>query len=510
MRRLHFLILLTALFLLVCGFDQADEKTIIIELDENPDKFIEAAELRLPRLEVVAEYNTIFQGVAIKGTPKELDKISRLDTVINSYPVHTYRALAESAPSYSTDAIRQRMDLPYTGKGVKVGVIDTGIDYKHPDLKKNYKGGFDVVDFDDDPMETEDKGATEHGTHVAGIIAANGKMKGIAPDAELYAYRALGPGGAGSSVQVIAAIEEAVEDGMDVINLSLGNDVNGPDWPTTKAVNKAIELGTTVIVAAGNSGPDKWTVGSPATSPEAITVGAASLSSQIPFLTVRGEKAKIPLLPLQGSVKWDITKSYPIVEGGTGRSTLHGVSGKIVLMQRGDRISFAAKALNAYRGGAEAVIIYNNQDGSFQGSIKGTELPIPVAAITKEAGEWLKKYAVESRQWVETNRQTADETLASFSSRGPVTTSWAIKPDIVAPGVDILSTVPGGYKALNGTSMASPHVAALAALMLEAHPNWTPEKIKAALMSSADLIHNSQGKAIPTEQGLDILIPRKR
>src|SRR5690606_34086004 len=128
----------------------------------------------------------------------------------------------------------------YTGKGVKVAVIDTGIDYEHPDLKTNYQSGYDLVDLDDDPMETlPGEGIpTSHGTHVAGIIAADGDLKGVAPDAEIYAYRALGPGGVGTSIQVIAALEQAVEDGVDVINLSLGNSVNGPDYPTSTAVNR--------------------------------------------------------------------------------------------------------------------------------------------------------------------------------------------------------------------------------------------------------------------------------
>ncbi|MFP3360179.1 S8 family serine peptidase, partial [Planococcus sp. SIMBA_143] len=92
---------------------------------------------------------------------------------------------------------------------------------------------YDLVDLDEDPMETQaNQGIpTMHGTHVAGIIAADGELKGVAPDAEIYAYRALGPGGSGTSVQVIAAMEQAVKDGVDVMNLSLGNNVNGPDYP---------------------------------------------------------------------------------------------------------------------------------------------------------------------------------------------------------------------------------------------------------------------------------------
>lgn len=129
-------------------------------------------------------------------------------------------------------------DTGYTGKGVTVAVIDTGVDYTHPDLVHafgDYKG-WDFVDNDDDPQETligdvlNPSLATNHGTHVAGTIAANGGIKGVAPDANLLAYRVLGPGGSGTTSDVVAAIERAVEDGADIMNLSLGATVNNPDF----------------------------------------------------------------------------------------------------------------------------------------------------------------------------------------------------------------------------------------------------------------------------------------
>src|SRR5699024_9022591 len=137
----------------------------------------------------------------------------------------------------------------YTGKDVKVGVIDTGVDDSHPDLKKNVKGGFDLVDLDDEPQETpvEEGPPTMHGTHVASIIAADGDLTGVAPDSDLYAFRALGPGGEGTSIQVIAAMEEAIEAGVDVINLSLGNTVNGPDYPIRIRAAETIAQGNSVV-----------------------------------------------------------------------------------------------------------------------------------------------------------------------------------------------------------------------------------------------------------------------
>ncbi|MFC7319353.1 S8 family serine peptidase [Halobacillus campisalis] len=492
---------------LLTGFRQPDpseEITIILELkDTTAAEFRQHISSRLPRLEVVAEYETIFNGIAVKGTPQELEKIARLGEVANQFPEQTYKTqetqLSSRGVELTTDTLRP--DTTFTGEGVKVGVIDTGVDHTHPDLQLNYKGGFDLIDFDDDPMETMEDGATLHGTHVAGVIAANGDMKGVAPDAEIYAYRALGPGGMGSSVQVIAAIEEAVEDGMDVINLSLGNDVNGPDWPTTKAVDRAIELGTTVIVAAGNAGPDTWTIGSPATSPNAITVGASALPAEHPVLTIKGEDKKLGVQLLQGSKPWDLTRKYPLTEMADRR-----LSGKIVLVPRGGT-SFAEKAKAAYVKGAEAVLIVNTADEPLQGSIDGLKLPIPVAAVTKSEGDWLIEKGIAADQWLETEQTKADHTIAPFSSRGPVTSNWNVKPDVLAPGVNVISTVPGGYQALQGTSMAAPHIAGVAALLKEAHPDWSPADIKTSIMSSADLLEGKEETLPPTEQGAGYVNP---
>ncbi len=149
------------------------------------------------------------------------------------------------------------------------------------------------------------KEATIHGTHVAGIIGANGKMKGIAPDAEIYSYRALGPGGTGTSVQVIAAIEKAVEDKMDIINLSLGSSVNLKlDWPTSLAVNKAVEMGVSVVTANGNEVlPTGQSV--PLLLPrKQLSVGAVTTPQKTAVLYERFYKKLIPILPLQGAVEW--------------------------------------------------------------------------------------------------------------------------------------------------------------------------------------------------------------
>src|SRR5699024_2667403 len=331
----------------------------------------------------------------------------------------------------------------FTGKGVKVGIIDTGIDYHHPDLKRNYKGGYDTIDGDNDPMESvKSQGIpTIHGTHVAGIIGANGRMKGVAPECSLYAYRALGPGGVGTTESVVMAIERAIKDKMDVINLSLGNDVNGPDWPTSIALNKAVEKGIVAVTASGNAGPEQWTVGSPGTASEAISVGASSPPLQLPVIQTRWADKLLGIQLMQGARIWTNNIAGRMVDGNLGDTTsLQNSKNKIVLIKRG-RISFTEKVQNAIRAGAKAVVIYNNIPGNFIGKLVG-KYDIPVVSISMESGSWLRKQVVQGNNHISTTNCQLKDTLAPFSSRGPVTRTWEMKPDILAPGMAIYSTIP--------------------------------------------------------------------
>jgi hypothetical protein len=265
-----------------------------------------------------------------------------------------------------------------TGVGITVAVIDTGIDYTHPDLGAGigpgYKviGGYDFFNNDSDPMD--DNG---HGTHVAGIIAADGlSVKGIAPDAKILAYKALGSDGKATSSKILEAMERAMDpnndgdtsDHADVISLSLGG-IGTENDPLCLAVENAVAVGVVVVVAAGNDGPSLGTVSSPGLAHDAITVGAVDQLGQ----------------------------------------------------------------------------------------------------------------------------------LAEFSSRGTGAT-LRIKPEICAPGVSIVSTVPfsgtpssssTGYKAMSGTSMAAPHVSGAVALLLQLHPDWTPGQVKSAIVTGAERVAES-------------------
>ncbi|GLB59061.1 S8 family serine peptidase [Cytobacillus sp. NCCP-133] len=484
----------------------AIEKVAIVVLKEDKDeREIRRMVERDPDLHIRHVYKHAINGFSVKGKQSDLESLLKKEAVSAVSPVNTYYVHFNdnikliggiNARGYY-DKKNQRL----TGKGVKVGVIDTGIDYNHPDLRKSYGGGHDLVDHDKDPMETKAAGGqgTLHGTHVAGIIAANGKIQGVAPEATIIAYRALGPGGSGTTEQVIAAIEQAIKDKVDVLNLSLGNNVNGPDLPISLALNKAVEKGITAVTSSGNSGPNVWTVGSPGTASKAISVGASTPTMKVPFLNIAGRKIRLDLL--QGSKDWQFDRSCEIVDGGSGRKEeLRNADGKIVLVERGE-LTFTDKAVNALEAGAKGVIIFNNTKGRFFGNLE-RGVTIPVAALSKEEGEELRTLAKEGSLFARTYIIEEKDILADFSSRGPVTSTWEIKPDVVAPGVAINSTIPGGYLPLQGTSMAAPHVAGACAILKQANPDWRPDQIKAALMNTAKPLINHEGKPYRTyEQG---------
>jgi len=155
----------------------------------------------------------------------------------------------------------------YDGSGIIISIIDTGIDLNHPDLDGQIIGGYDFVDNDDMPEDING-----HGTQVAGIIAANGNLKGIAPNSKILMYKVSEDGESVPSNLIIKAIEKSIEDGADIINISLG--INQTNTKIDQAVNKAIKNNIFVVTAAGNFGPELSTIGSPGINPNAITVGA--------------------------------------------------------------------------------------------------------------------------------------------------------------------------------------------------------------------------------------------
>lgn len=474
------------------------------------------------------EYDYIFSGFSVDLPANEIPQLLAIPGVKAVYPnveyttteVGTTSVIGEEefSPNMLNSApfigSQEAWDAGFTGKGIVVAVIDTGVDYNHPDLAErfgDYKG-WDFVDNDNDPQETlpgDPRGAaTDHGTHVAGTIAANGGIKGVAPDATLLAYRVLGPGGSGTTTNVLAGIERAVLDKAHIMNLSLGNSLNNPDFATSIALDWAMAEGVVAVVANGNNGPNNWTVGSPGASRRAISVGATqlpynvyksaiSISDEVSYTSpeVMGFPNDKAIADLNGNKYEFVNVGLGLVADFAGLD----LTGKVALISRGS-IPFVEKSDNAKAVGAIATIIYNNAPGQIEHFVAGISLP--TIKISGTDGEKMLAELAAGNKEVTFNIQLdsrVGETMADFSSRGPVMDTWMIKPDVSAPGVAINSTIRDGlYGSKQGTSMASPHVAGAAALILQANPSWIVEEVKAALMNTAEkMINPATGKSYP-------------
>jgi len=402
--------------------------------------------------------------------------------------------------------------LGFTGKGVKIGVIDTGVNPSHPDFfnqdkTSRFLKGYDFVDNDTVPQDTNG-----HGTQVTGIIAADGQLKGIAPMAEIFSYRVSSDGESVPSNLIIKAINQAVEDKVDIINISLG--VNMTHNKIDEAVNNAINQGIVVVAAAGNSGPDKSTIGSPARNPNTITVGATynNLDSSMVSTLEVGE-TQFQVLPMLGTDTISEPISADIVFAKYSRENdFDGidVKDKIVLAERGGEsdeiVFFSDKEIFASENGAKGLIVYNNKPGIFFGELIHEYVSedyypsIPTVSMTREEGLELKKI-LESETSGTLNVFNHPDFIATFSSRGPVSAFYQ-KPDLVAPGVFVNTTsLKNFYNITSGTSYAAPHVSGAIALLLEKNPDLTPREIKSILVTTSHVITDQYNKEFEFDAG---------
>lgn len=435
------------------------------------------------------------------------------------------------------------------GQGIKVAVLDTGIDADHPDFQGIYKGGKNFVphtgtDYartraDNDASETSplDRPAskpefnangssfyTSHGTHVAGTIAAIGNneygIKGIAPKVDLYAYRVLGAYGSGSTSGIIKAIDTAVIEGMDVINLSLGGGANSETDGGSFAINNAMLAGTISVIATGNSGPKRGTMGTPSTSrlgiavanttnPEAhfkgdatITIGDYNLSKTLNLMgTTFGQDLATQLNGNYGLI------AVP----GVGKPADYAdvdVSGKVALVSRGE-VAFVDKIAAAKDEGAIGIIVHNFAGGSNAPGPSGTFLGdafefIPTFDMSVTDGDAIRDALKQVEGTISFSNfektMTEGDDVNDSSSRGPSTPNFDIKPDVSAPGTNIMSTIPmykadypeasyeQAYTRKTGTSMATPHIAGIAALVKQANPSWNAFDVKVALSNTAKVL----------------------
>lgn len=410
--------------------------------------------------------------------------------------------LKNSVPFVGTEIPRSE---GIDGEGVKIAVIDTGVDFNHPDLfgygpDGKVIGGYNFIQEGQPPMDNNG-----HGTQVAGVIAADGEVKGMAPKAKILAYKVSEDGNAVSSDLIIKAIEKAIEDKANIINISLG--VNKTNSQIEDAVTKALEKEIFVVTAAGNDGPKSGTIGSPGRNFGSVTVGATynNLTSSL-VATLEVNDKPYTVIPMVGSTKLDNPISGEIVFGGYGKEdelSKINVTDSILLVERGSDIEgellyFSIKEKNAANAGAKALIVYNNEPGIFLGELthefveSGYKPRIPVVSMDREEGLQIKKI-IEEKNSASLHLFFNPDFVAHFSSRGPVSPFY-IKPDLVAPGAYINTTQNnGGYNFTSGTSYAAPHVSGAAALLIQKNPGIHHHEIKSILMTTTEPVSDSYG-----------------
>jgi subtilisin family serine protease len=484
-------------------------------------------------------FDTLFNGFSIEVSPSQRLAIARLPGVKAMYPVEAFSAppveltrggsAADLATAIQmTGAMAAQDTLGLTGAGVRVAVMDTGIDIDHPDLggggtdggtafpSARVAFGYDFVGdaFNADPAspgynpvavpDPNPDDCNGHGTHVAGIVGANGTVKGVAPGVTFGAYRVFGCDGSTTADIMLAAMERALADGMHVLNMSIGSSFQWPQYPTAQAANRLVNKGMVVVASIGNSGTSGlYAAGAPGVG--AKVIGTASFDNTSITLTTftispdgtsigYGPATGAPLPPTSGSEDMARTGTATTANDACSALPAGSLAGKVALIRRGT-CSFYIKAFNAQSAGASGVVLYNNSPGRFSPTVAGAPpITIPVVAISDTEGVLINNRLAAgpvTMTWTGNTGKFANPTgglISSFSSYG-LAADLSLKPNIGAPGGLIYSTYPlerGGYATISGTSMASPHMAGAAALMLQAKPKTPSNAMKARFQNAAD------------------------
>jgi minor extracellular serine protease Vpr len=500
-------------------------------LAQEKQAFRAAARKAGVRLKERFSYEVVWNGFSVQVPPGDVAKLARMAEVKNLYPVVSLSlpdVTVDPTPELSTAITMTQADiaqteLGLTGRGIRVAILDTGIDYDHPDLGGCFGAGcrvevgFDYVgdSYNNDsadplynPIPTPDAlpdDCNGHGSHVAGIVGARGGVMGVAPDVTFGAYRVFGCNGSTDADIMVAAMEQIAKDGAHVVNISIGSAFQWPAYPTAQAVDRLVNKGIVVATSAGNSGANgAWAVSAPGVGQKAIaTASFVNLTLKSPVFTVTSDDRKVGYSPATGGTAIPFSGTSPLARTGTKASTNDAcdavapapgsLAGKVALVRRGT-CGFHEKVRNAQTAGAIGVVIYNNVAGAITPNVTGpAAINIPVVGINDTEGNLidtrLAAGAVDLTWTSETiESPISNANLIAGSSSYGMSPDLTLKPDIGAPGSSIRSTFPlerNGYANLSGTSMASPHVAGGIALLLEARPNTPAQAVRSILQNSA-------------------------
>jgi len=504
-----------------------------------------------PNAKMTSQYDISLNAVAVQLNGTSLETIAGAPIVQQvQYNALYHPNLSESYKIINASgAWGAAGGRSVAGAGIKIGDIDTGIDETHPFFDPtgfSYPAGFPKCDAADSTTHHQDENCKyvspkvivakvffnkakqqgldaqaiqDHGTHTAGDAAGvTGKtavvngvsiddMSGIAPGAFLGNYNVF-PGGVlnARSEDILNAVDAAIADGMDVLNLSLGGGFHGNNDLLAMGLDDAVDAGLVVAVAAGNSGPGAGTIESPGRARKVITVGASTNQHFVgqPFTypagggtTIGAAVGEFPALP---------TASYDLFDTNSTACTSvdPGASGKLAIVNRGT-CTFSTKVRNAIAAGAVGVLVINNVAGDPTAMAKdglgGDDLPAVMIVLNEGAalrasGETTASASSTLEEFITTNK----DILAGFSSQGPTAVDLAVKPDLTSVGVNVLSSITcvgkgvgcpddgTGWAFFSGTSMSTPHIVGSAAVLLDLHSTWSPAQVKSALVNRADLV----------------------
>jgi subtilisin family serine protease len=523
------------------------------QLNAGRNQFKRWLRTNAPAARVTSEYDISLNAVAVKLNGTSLATIAAAPMVQSAeYNVLYYPNLSQSHFIINADpAWAAAGGRAMAGAGIMIGDIDTGIDNTHPFFDPtgfSYPSGFPKCDAADSNSHHQDQDCKyvspkvivakvfynkagqqgldaqaiqDHGSHTAGIAAGifnpslnavvNGvminSMSGIAPGAFLGNYNVF-PGGVlnARNEDILNAVDAAIADGMDVLNLSLGGNYHGNNDLLANGLDNAVDAGLVVAVAAGNSGPGAGTLESPGRARKVITVAASTNQHFVgePFTYPAGGGTSI------GAAVGDFdplpAQSFNLFDTHSNGCTSvdPGAAGNLAIIDRGV-CTFSQKVANAKAAGAIAVLIINNVAGDpiAMARTAGFDDNIPAVMIGLNEGTALRGSGATTASTTATFQEfiTANkDILAAFSGQGPTTVDVAVKPDVTSVGVNVLSSItcvgkgagcPGdgsGWAFFQGTSMSTPHIAGSAAVLKGLHPTWSPEQIKSALVNRADLV----------------------
>jgi subtilisin family serine protease len=493
----------------------------------------------------VARLGKAYNALVIAADASKLPQIAKLPGVSALLPLVMHeKSLVSSVPYVGAKSLQ---DMGLTGRGVKIAVLDSGIDYTHRHLggsgsaadfaaasaaaagvapgglfpSAKVIGGYDFVGetwpngpIAPDPNPIDAGVGSGHGTHVADIAAGaslDGAHKGVAPGASLYAVKVCSSVSTScSGLAILQGLEWVMDpngdlnfaDAADIVNLSLGASYGQRENPSTEAISNVVRFGIVAAISAGNSADRPFILGSPSNAAEAISVAQTSMpnASSIPLVVTApasiagtySNTATLDWAPIGAGFSGTLRRAGPSGSANAlacEMATTIDFTGTVALIDRGV-CSVSIKVANAANRGAIGVLIANNVSGDAPTFSFGGGAPmVPSLVITQATGNVLKSVPDNTAQVSVSpaNSIPLAGSMAATSSRGPSYNFAAIKPEIGAPGASV-SAVNGtgsGTESFGGTSGAAPMVAGAAALLLQKFPVANPPEIKARLMNAA-------------------------